>query len=822
MKQALLGGVALWVGVVGIADAQSDDPVNLTEELVVIGEKQFKSIQDTATSVEIVTSEQIRKLNIVDLEDALRRIGNAGFTATGGGVEQFTLRGVQSGGFASGNTPVATLIVDGAFIPNQAAGSTISNAWDVTQIEILRGAQSTLQGRNSLIGAIVVNTQDPTDEFDVRGRLVYSEADTLETSFAFGGPIVEDQLSFRVAGQYLASDGFTKRPDGSDADNEESVLIRGKLRIEPKGIENLTWDLVATYSDEEDGGVLVSAANPGARVQQTDVATFTEREVFTFGSEITYDINDKWTLQSVTNYAKLETDEVDDFDGQPNLGLPISPQRTDVRENVDWLQEFRVLYDGERISALFGALYAGRKNDDLTNVQQTLPIPMADLADLSAFGLPGVGLDPVYQGVVAQATGGAITNFATPADAPRFLNDPLLLGPLLPLSTDFNFNPSFNTFAVFGEASYAFSDAFEVTFGFRYENEKAKYEAFQVNTLTETADQLALSPDGNPGLATAIQTSLTNNLTPFVGPQNAAAIAAGGTPSIVPFYGQIAQGAVIAATGGNQNALVPVSVDEDLSFNVFLPKFVATFNVNDDLSFSASAQRAYRPGGIGINPVRGQAFLFDPEFSWNYELAMRSSWLDGSLIFNANLFYIDWKDQQIEVILSGTPQDTETDNVGGSELYGLETTLLWQVDEHWNIFGSLGLVETEITEVDATNAAILGNEFPFAPNVTGALGVTYEHGNGLSATVDMNYQGSSEPVIPNNSGPNPFPGSTGLRNDSFVLFNARLAYEQENYSVFLYASNLFNETYLVNADALAGNVIVGEPRVFGGGVTFDF
>ncbi|MGD1957113.1 MAG: TonB-dependent receptor plug domain-containing protein, partial [Sphingomonadales bacterium] len=101
MKQALLGGVALWTGMTSLAAAQSEAPKSLTEELIVIGEKQFKSIQDTATSVEIVTSDKIQKLNIVDLEDALRRIGNAGFTATGGGVEQFTLRGVQSGGFSS-------------------------------------------------------------------------------------------------------------------------------------------------------------------------------------------------------------------------------------------------------------------------------------------------------------------------------------------------------------------------------------------------------------------------------------------------------------------------------------------------------------------------------------------------------------------------------------------------------------------------------------------------------------------------------------------------------------------------------------------------
>ncbi|MEM9014500.1 MAG: TonB-dependent receptor plug domain-containing protein, partial [Pseudomonadota bacterium] len=319
---------------------------NVRDEIVVTGEKRGRSLQDTTTSTEIITTEDIAELNIVDIEDALRRIGNAGFTTVGSGAnDQFILRGVQSGGVTPGGTPVATLIVDGAVIPNQAAGATVSNAWDVTQIEVLRGAQSTIQGRNSLIGAIVVNTQDPTYEWNLKGRATYAEENTWETSLAFGGPIIDDQLAFRISAQHVESDGFVERADGSRGDREFHTLARGKLLIEPAAIPGLKWDIFGTYSEEVDGSVLVDAADLNARIQLTDIATRTEREIITFGSELSYDINDKLSLVSVTSFANLMTNEVDDFDRLPDQGAPASPIRLNERDNTDWIQELRLLYD---------------------------------------------------------------------------------------------------------------------------------------------------------------------------------------------------------------------------------------------------------------------------------------------------------------------------------------------------------------------------------------------------------------------------------------------------------------------------------------------
>ncbi|MEL7231961.1 MAG: TonB-dependent receptor plug domain-containing protein, partial [Pseudomonadota bacterium] len=354
------------------------------ETIIVSGEKIERSLQDTVSSVDVTTAEDIEQLNIVDLEDVLRRVGNAGFVTTGSGRnEQFTLRGVQSQGVTGGsNTPVSTLYIDGAVVPNQAAGAAISNAWDVEQVEVLRGAQSTVQGRNSLIGAIVVNTKDPTDEFDWAARATYATENTYELSGAVGGPIIEDQLAFRLSGQYTESDGFIERLDGTNGDAEETTVLRGKLRFTPKAIPALQIDLTGIYSDETDGLALVDAANPDARIQSADVFTQTDRELNLFSANISYELNDTFDLVSLTTYSKLETDEVGDFDGAPALPVPFTAIREDQREQEDLQQEFRLLFETEQFDGLVGVLYAERSSDDNTRTQQSFPVPGVDLRGL--------------------------------------------------------------------------------------------------------------------------------------------------------------------------------------------------------------------------------------------------------------------------------------------------------------------------------------------------------------------------------------------------------------------------------------------------------
>ena len=114
--------------------------------------------------------------------------------------------GLVSGGGSGG---LATVYVDGAPIPERHLNTTPLDLWDVAQVEILRGPQSTLQGRNALAGAIVIRTQDPTFDWTGRARVLMAEADERVFSFAGGGPIIVDQLAFRVSIEDRKSDGHT-------------------------------------------------------------------------------------------------------------------------------------------------------------------------------------------------------------------------------------------------------------------------------------------------------------------------------------------------------------------------------------------------------------------------------------------------------------------------------------------------------------------------------------------------------------------------------------------------------------------------------------
>ncbi|MEM7491972.1 MAG: TonB-dependent receptor [Pseudomonadota bacterium] len=798
-----------------LAQSSDDEPEARQETIIVSGEKIERSLQDTVSSVDVTTAEDIEQLNIVDLEDVLRRVGNAGFVTVGSGRnEQFTLRGVQSQGVTGGsNTPVSTLYIDGAVVPNQAAGAAISNAWDVEQVEVLRGAQSTVQGRNSLIGAIVVNTKDPTDEFDWAARATYGTENTYELSGAVGGPIIEDQLAFRLSGQITESDGFIERLDGSDGDAEETTVLRGKLRFTPTALPNLQIDLTGIYSDEEDGLALVDAADPDERIQSADVLTQTDRELNLFSANINYSLNDSVDLVSLTTYSKLETDEVGDFDGVGALPVPFTAIREDQREQEDFQQEFRVLFETEKFNGLIGALYAERSSDDNTQTQQSFPVVPVNLQ--------GLGLDSVYQqvsaGAVAPFMGAAQPLAGAPAGAPVFLNDPVLFGNFLPIGSDFVFQPEFETFAIFGEGSFQVTPKLELSAGFRYEREEADYAAAQTNVLLEAGDLAATDlTTPNPALIGSINTALFNNYVTQVGPTFAQQIADGASPVIASFYPQFTRGAIQQLAG--PNFFDPIQLDESQSFEVFLPKFVGTYDFSDQVSLSFSAQQAYRPGGIGINPVRGSAFVFDEETSWNYELALRTQSADGRLTFNVNAFLIDWTDQQLEVTLSPTPQDTEVVNAGESELLGLEATLDYEVNDVWDIFASIGLLSTEITADDRPAAiadptqSLVGNEFPFAPDYTATFGTSFRYPSGWSGSVDLNLIGKSEPLLPNGQG-------FGT-NDARGILNARLGYDfTDNASVFVFGSNILDDTYLANAAAAGGSVVVGDPQVFGVGLS---
>ncbi|MEM9668063.1 MAG: TonB-dependent receptor [Pseudomonadota bacterium] len=315
---------------------------------------------------------------------------------------------------------------------------------------------------------------------------------------------------------------------------------------------------------------------------------------------------------------------------------------------------------------------------------------------------------------------------------------------------------------------------------------------------------------------------------------------------------------VLAFAGEN----VPPPLQET-TFDAILPRGVLTYNVTDDLSVFFSGQRGYRAGGtftflaasdgdsVGTTIELG---TFDPEFLTPYEIGFRSEWLENRLTFNGNIFLNFLDDQQLTVAgPTGTEFDTQTINAGESRIFGAEFNFDYKVTDELDIYGSLGLLDTEFTDFPFAESGLFenlnGNEFPVAPNVSFTLGTSYQHRSSFFGSGSISFQGPQESQIFNldendilpisfAADPDNLPGGLPSPDvlDSLLteevgsrfLANVRIGYAHDNFSIAFFASNLFDDQTpifrirgLVNQEtgelgpSASASQIVPDPRTFG-------
>ncbi|MEM1139907.1 MAG: TonB-dependent receptor [Pseudomonadota bacterium] len=243
-------------------------------------------------------------------------------------------------------------------------------------------------------------------------------------------------------------------------------------------------------------------------------------------------------------------------------------------------------------------------------------------------------------------------------------------------------------------------------------------------------------------------------------------------------------------------------------FDVFLPKVGLAHDLSEDVTLGFTYQRGYRAGGAEFvldaffNPTTPNEF--DAEFTDNYELALRSQWLDGRLTVNANAFYIDWEDQQIFLRQgAGLASEFFTVNAGESSLVGGELSIDARPMPALEVYGSLAYVETEFEDFVSVFGDLTGNEFVEAPKYSATLGGSYSFLNGMFLAADANYNDGSFGDAQNT-----------FRNDSRLLVNLQTGFEAEDWSVIGFVDNLFDVDY-VATDRGRGVVTPGEPSTVG-------
>lgn len=660
--------------------APPPDPTTL-DRIVVTGEKSGRSVQDTTSSVAVTTEARIEQENLQSVYEVFNRTANVAQTYGDAG---FSIRGIRDtdGG---GDAPLATIYLDGAALPQTAISWAPLSLWDLQQVEILRGPQSTLQGENALAGAVILRTAEPTMDWQGKLRVLASDPSDRSLAGAVGGPIVADELAFRVSVEQRSFEGYNWNLTRQASDDAlVSAIYRGKLLWTPSALPGLKVQLGYTRAHRT-GPYMYSYVRTDLpdyfehrySTNNTPDRTRTDSDIVTLQAD--YALADAWTLSSVSAWNKVDSFSTWDLDRGP---ANTAYSQRDISTTTA-SQELRLRYEGTALQGLIGAYWARHVEDNDSRSLTNVATPTATIARLlGSAGFPTASANAI---------------------AARYAQ----VLPVIPVDYS-SANPSRSSNrALFADGQWRIAGGFSLLGGLRYDRQR--YEMAS-DTAATFAGQY---PDP-------------------------AAFAASGTA----LYRAIV--AINQGVAGIVNSASGEVAWNTRDFDALLPKLGARYEWSPDLSASLVVQRGYRSGGSSFNVARSQAFAYDPEYTWNYEASLRSQWLDRRLTLNANAYYIDWKDKQATAYFGLNSYDYNTVNAGRAHLYGGELELSHHLGEAFDWYGSLGFSRTRYdsfaTIVGAEVTDYAGSEFAYAPRWTAALGANWRFADGWLANLNASYR----------------------------------------------------------------------------------
>jgi len=207
----------------------------IDEEIVITATKRGDALaQDVPLAVTAYSAEQLQALNFQDLQSLTYTMPNVQLedVGTARGVANFSIRGIGINSSIPSVDPAVGVFVDGVYMGINAG--ILADNFDLEAVEVLRGPQGTLYGRNVTGGAVLVRTADPSDEFEITGRIAVETGPQYIGDFSISGPLVEDVLTAKFATYYTRDEGwFENDADGSQFGEGEMQIYRGALRFTP-------------------------------------------------------------------------------------------------------------------------------------------------------------------------------------------------------------------------------------------------------------------------------------------------------------------------------------------------------------------------------------------------------------------------------------------------------------------------------------------------------------------------------------------------------------------------------------------------------------
>ena len=350
--------------------AEESKQTTVLDEITVTGEKLERSQSSTGSSTSVVTAEQLkREPNLLSATQLLKRDVN--ILDTGLGNDLPTVRGVDGSGpavgavaFFAGSRPRLNMQIDGRTSSYNELAFGTKSLWDMKQVEIYRGAQSYAQGRNAIAGAVVMTSNDPTQEWEGAAKLNMGNHRLTQTAALISGPVVKDELAFRLSVDHQQRETAVDLPHYDPAGNPrwfKATNTRAKLLWTPSALPDLYSRLTFNHLNAR-------APQSETELQPNSPRYTPERPVFQTRSastiwDIGYQFSEHWKWENKLVYTHFIHDRK--TTSPFNTALP--PNRRGVPARVDG-NEFQiepiVKYESKKYRGLFGLFYFNAKQDE--------------------------------------------------------------------------------------------------------------------------------------------------------------------------------------------------------------------------------------------------------------------------------------------------------------------------------------------------------------------------------------------------------------------------------------------------------------------------
>ena len=753
-----------------VVSVHADEPVQSTgadaliEEVVVTARRREEGLQSAPIAISAYTGDSLDYRGVTRLDQlakfapGLTLENNPSFGGASNSAAIY-LRGIGQKEFLPTTEPGVGLYVDGVYVARSVGA--ILDIVDVERIEVLRGPQGTLFGRNTIGGAISVVTRQPEIGGEVQGSL--SASTGTDSLMHLSGSIegtVSETAAARLSVASFTQDGYVQRTDGIDLGDDDTLTARLAVNWQPTDALSGQFSIDVTR-DRENGpamqllgidftdlsqlqGVVLAPPPPMAFVHNVTTAAlgpgqpcaatnasgqgvtsnpasancydsryigadgqnegtapaFSETDLLGLSATFTYDISDTMELKSITATRSLESEFARDGDHSPHR---ISQFHDDLEQD-QFSQEFQLLGSRDNLNWILGAYYF---NEDGVNVN-TLDFTVSNFR-----------------------SGGSFDNEAL---------------------------------AIFAQGTYDLNDDLHLTLGGRYTDEQKSFTPDQIIYQNYYEGISGQVPPGNP----------------------LAALDA-------PFL------------RAGERILPPLEKDIDIS--EFTQMANLSYDVGENMMVYLSYTEGFKSGGFTQRvfppivapftaPV-GTADIdliptYEPEFVEVLELGFKGTFAGGRLRLNGALFSTDYEDLQVQVFNSVAPV---TQNIGKASIEGVELELLASPGNGWLVESSVSLLDASYDEIDTGNTLIgRSNDFERVPETTVSLGVSREMTLGANGTLVLRGDWSYRSETFNDAYNTPL-----LETESTDLIDAsaRWLSADESWTVILSATNLTDEEYLV-------------------------